>query len=331
VRVVALHDLTTSQVARWQALYDRFGTTVQQSPAYARAVSEAGGRVVVAVGSEAIAPFTDDTTRCTALGGDLPLLSADEPGATGLVSVVTAVRRTTGRSVYLPLVDRAYAEVAGHGEFASWGRPPNSVIDWNCQGRDLWDRVRVHGTSQVDRKRRLVERDGLALDFGRFGAEAARDVVTVDDRSWKAARGQSMHQRGNQWELYGRLVRVGVLSATFLRDGARPVAFRLDGRVGDRVTCLKWSYDESYRRYSPGLYLLTEGLTQQWRDQGVRVIDLFGGPDSLKNLLHTHRVPRVDVWCGDSVLGGELARDRLALDHRVARVRDDGKGLRHAF
>jgi hypothetical protein len=61
------------------------------------------------------------------------------------------------------------------------------------------------------------------------------------------------------------------------------------------------------------------------------VVDLFGGPDALKDLLHTHRVPRVDVWCGDPGLGAEQARDRRALDERVGQVRDGGRGLRHAF
>ncbi|MGY5309156.1 GNAT family N-acetyltransferase [Nocardia gipuzkoensis] len=311
-------------------MYDEFGIRVQQSPAYAEAACGSGDTVLVAASGSRIAAFAHSPTKCTALGGDLPMLGPEEPNTTQLVSLVSAVRRVTGLPVYLPLVDQGYAGVAGCGEFLVWHRPPNSVIDWTQQGRDLPERVRRRGTSQVDRKRRRVERDGLVLDVGRSGDEAAQDMLTVDDRSWKAARGQSMRAR-NQWDLYGRLLRTGTLTATFLRDGQRPIAFRLDGRIKDRVTCVKWSYDESYRRYSPGLYLLTEGLTRQWGGTGVGLIDLFGGPDTLKDLLYTSRIPRVDVWCGDSALGDELARDRLALDSRTAQVRDDGKGLRHVF
>lgn len=331
VHVADLRDLTSDQVAYWQALYDRFGTRVQQSPAYARAASWAGERLLVAMSPDAMALFTHNSTTCTALGSDQPFLGTHQPSAAQLVSVVLAARQATGLSVYLPLIDAAYADVAGHSEFTTWDRPPNSLIDWTLQGRDLWARARSRGTSQLDRKRRLVERDGLVLDIGRFGEEAARDMLAVDDRSWKATRGQSMRQRASQWALYGRLVESGTLTATFLRNRDQPVAFRLDGRVGDRVMCLKWSYDESYRRYSPGLYLLTEGLTRQWSDRGVSVVDLFGSPDSLKNLLHTHRRSRIDVWCGDTRLGEELARDRLVLDTRVARASEEGKGLRHAF
>jgi hypothetical protein len=330
VQVAALDGLSPAQVRRWQEMYERTGTRVHQSPAYARAVSAAGSRVVVAMGSNVAAAFACGATACSAIGGDEPALSEAGPRNVLLMSVVTAVRQATGLPVYLPLVGERYAALAAHHEYLSWQRPPNSVIDWTSRGSDLWDRARERGTSQLDRKRRLVERYGLVLEFAASGEAAVRDMLAVDDRSWKAARGQSMRQRGNQSELYGRLLRDGTVCATFLRDGAAPVAFRLDSRTSDRVTCLKWSYDESYRRYSPGVYLLTEGLTRTWSHHRLRVVDLFGGPDTLKDLLHTHRVPRVDVWCGDPVLGAERARDRLALDERVRQARDDGGGLRHA-
>ncbi|WP_170201492.1 GNAT family N-acetyltransferase [Actinocorallia herbida] len=329
--MAALEDLSPARVQRWQDAYERTGVRVQQSPAYARALSAAGSRILVATGDDVVAAFTRGPAMCSAVGADEPLLGTTEPCAARLVPVVAAVRRATGLPVYLPLVDDRYAEVSGHGEFACWDRPPNSLIDWTRQGLDLRDRVRERGTSQPDRKRRLVERDGLVLDHGTTGEAAARDMLAVDDRSWKAARGQSMRERGDQAALYGGLVRDGVVGVTFLRDGGAPVAFRLDSRAGDRLTCLKWSYDESYRRYSPGLYLLTEGLVRQWGDRGLRVVDLFGGPDTVKDLLHTHRVPRIDVWCGDPELGAAQARDRRALDERTGRARDGGRGLRHAF
>ncbi len=329
--MTALDGMSPDQVRRWQEMYERTGTRVHQSPAYARALNAAGTQVVVAIGSDVAAAFACYATACSAIGGDEPALSEAGPCSAKLMSVVAAVRLATGLPVYLPLVDEHYAGLAAHHGYLSWQRPPNSVIDWTSRGRDLWSRARERGTSQLDRKRRLVERDGLVLESAASGEAAVRDMLAVDDRSWKAAHGQSMRQRGNQSGLYGQLLLDGTVCATFLRDGAAPVAFRLDSRTRDRVTCLKWSYDESYRRYSPGVYLLTEGLTRTWGNHRLRVLDLFGGPDTLKDLLHTHRVPRVDVWYGNPVLGAERARDRLALDERVRRARDDGRGLRHAF
>ncbi|MFD7668415.1 GNAT family N-acetyltransferase [Streptomyces sp. NPDC059788] len=331
VSVVDWNGLTAGLTERWRALYDRYGTRVQQSPAYAEAMHRAGERVLVALGPETAVAFGRDGTMCRALCNDVPVLSAEPAGSGQLSDVMAQVRRATGLSVYAPLVAAEYAGVAAGAEFRTWPRLPSSVIDWAHDGADLWDRALGRGTSQLTRKRRLVERDGLVLDLARTGTAAAHDMLAVDDNSWKAARGQSMRQRGSQQEVYGGLVRAGVLTATFLRDGGRPVAFRLDGRAKDRVVCLKWSYDEAYRRYSPGLYLLTTGLTRQWSGAGVRTVDLFGSPDSLKDLLYSERPHRTDVWCGDPEQGAELAAERRQLDARVSRAQHGGRGLRHAY
>ncbi|GAA2640938.1 hypothetical protein GCM10009863_67710 [Streptomyces axinellae] len=317
------------QERHWRELYERCGERVEQSPEWARAVGAAGREVCVALGARSVLPFEHGARVCTALGTDRPLLTAD-PGAAALVEPVAAAAAATGKPVYLPLVEAAFAEVRALAPFTVWERPANSLIDWACDGADLWERVLDRGTSQLRRKRRLVERDGLQLDPGLAGADAAEDVLRVDDRSWKATCGQNMRTRG-QDRLYRRLVTVGTLTAAFLRDGDRPVAFRLDARVKDLLSCLKWSYDEDYRRYSPGLYLLTEGLRREWSGRGVRVVDLHGGPDTLKDLLYSERRPRVDLWYGDAEKGARQAAERAAFDARVAAVREGGKGLRHAF
>ncbi|MFI9081883.1 GNAT family N-acetyltransferase [Streptomyces sioyaensis] len=343
VSVTDVNGLTTAQVGHWHALYDQFGTRIQQSPAYTQALNRAGERVLVAIGRDTVFPFTREGSMCRAVCHDLPFLSTEQPGQEQLSAVLAQVRLATGLPVYLPLAAAGYAEVGGmeredgradidgEGEFRTWPRLANSVIDWSLDGADLWERALRRGTSQLTRKRRLVERDGLTLRLGRSGHEAAQDTLTVDDNSWKATRGQSMRQRGWQGMVYSALIRSGVLTATFLYDQDRPVAFRLDSRVKDRVMCLKWSYDEAYKRYSPGLYLLTEGLIHQWGGAPIRTIDLFGSPDSLKNLLYSERLPRVDIWYGNPKLGAELAADRLLLDKRVTQAQTAGKGIRHAY
>ncbi|MFE7117748.1 GNAT family N-acetyltransferase [Streptomyces sp. NPDC057654] len=338
--MVSLTDwrgLTAGQAERWRALYARYGTRIQQSPAYAEALHGAGERLLVAVGRDTVVVFVRDATTLQTVCNDVPILSAEPAGRRQLPALLARVRRATGLSVYAPLVAAEYVGVPeGSGgregeEFRAWPRPPNSVVDWSLEGVDLWPRALGRGTSQLARKRRLVERDGLVLDPGRSGAVAVRDMLAVDDSSWKAARGQSMRQRGTQSEVYGGLVRDGVLTVTFLRDRGRPAAFRLDGRVKDRLTCLKWSYDEAYRRYSPGLYLLTFGLTRQWSGTGIRTVDLFGSPDALKDLLYSARTRRADLWCGNPELGAERAAERRRLDALTSRAWKTGRGIRHAY
>ncbi|MFJ5948517.1 GNAT family N-acetyltransferase [Streptomyces noursei] len=330
LRIVDLDALTPAQEGAWTTAYRRHGTRLQQSPGYARAVRAAGHRVVVALAPDGIAAFTDEGAVLTAVCDDEPVLT-EHGQAERLARLVTAVHRATGTSVYLPLVAAAHAESCARAGCTVWRRPPNSLIDWSRDGADLWERALARGSSQLRRKRRLVERDGLTLRPGTSGAGAFAHVLAVDDRSWKARQGQSMRLRGGQDALYGHLVDTGEVTAALLLDGERPVAFRLDARVGDRLTSLKWSYDENYRRYSPGLYLLTEGLRQEWAGRGVRTVDLHGSPDALKDLLHSERVPRADVWCGAADRAALRARERADLDARVASAHEAGKGLRHAF
>ncbi|WP_173019451.1 GNAT family N-acetyltransferase [Streptomyces alkaliphilus] len=332
-RFEGLETLSPARWRRWEEMYRRHGTRVQQSPAYARAVAASGRRVAVALAGDppdAIGAFALDGSICTALGGDHPLL-VRTPTPESVAAVVADVHRATRLPVYLPLVDTLYARVRAYDGFAVWERSPNSLIDWAGDGAVFRETVERRGGSHLSRKRRLVERDGLTLSAGHRGPRAADNVLRVDGRSWKAERGQGMAQRPGQERLYRRLVEDGTLTASFLLDHDRPVAFRLDARVGDRVMCLKWSHDEAYRRYSPGLYLLTEGLLREWTGCDIRTVDLHGGPDTLKDLLHSVRVPRVDLWCGDRRRGELRAEERSALDARVGRARESGRGLRHVY
>lgn len=329
--VTAWDAVDADRRARWQAAFDRSGTRLQQSPAYAEALNAAGYQVGLVEEAGVWGVFTRNAECWTAVCNDVPFLSTEPLTAARLAAVTTRLRHETGLSVYLPLVGTEYATAADGPGWLVWSRPPNSLVDWSAQGQDLRERVRARGGSQPERKVRLVRRDGLTMDYARVGDQAVVEMLAVDDRSWKAACGDSMRLRGSQWLLYGQLLRQGAIEACFLRAGDRPVAFRLDSRVKDRVACLKWSYDLADRRYSPGTYLLTEGLCRRWSDRGIRVIDLCGGPDPLKDLLYSERSGRVDLWCGDSAAGRRKAAEREALDARVAAARDEGRGLRRAF
>jgi hypothetical protein len=329
--VRALADLTAAELGRWQALYSAAGSRVQQSPDYAAALEHSGENVAVASAGDAVAILTVAGGRATMACADIPVLSPGPAEPAIVADVLTRVHQVTGLPVYMPLTDPSYAVLAALGPFRTWERSPNSVIDWSRDGADLLGRVRERGGSQSARKRQMIERDGLVLDIGRHGEDAAWDMLAVDDRSWKAAAGQGMRQRGHQAGLYSRLISQGTASVTFLRHRGTQVAFRVDVRAGNRLACLKWSYDQMYARYSPGAYLLTVGLLAEWTGCGITTIDLFGGPDHLKNLIYSHHVPRIDAWYGDDMAGAALEQERLAFDARLRATLQAGKGLRHAY
>lgn len=328
--VKRLEDLTETEVHAWRALYRRRGRGIQHSPDYAQALTTAGMQVVVAMGEDIVALATIGRDTATICSTDSPVVAAHGVERSQLGPAIQSLRSTTGLSVYIPLVDARYRWVSRLGAFSTWDRSPNSTVDWSTEGQDLMERVADRGGSQLLRKRRSVERAGLTLDFDRAGVESAREMLTVDDRSWKADTGQSMRQRG-QASMYTSLLVAEVVHVTFLRDGARPVAFQVYARLGDRLTCLKASYDLAYSKFSPGFYLMTTGLVEQWANQGIRVVDLFGGPDRMKEFIYSRRHPRIDIWFGDPKRREELQQERQAHDARVSTVVALGKGLRHVF
>lgn len=66
-----------------------------------------------------------------------------------------------------------------------------------------------------------------------------RDPVPIEKSQPQVTRRHRGHAVRSAGSRYGQLVTAGTLSATFLRDGVRPAAFRVDARAKDRLTCLK--------------------------------------------------------------------------------------------
>lgn len=327
----SLAELSNDEVMSWRDAFHKSGCRIQQSPCYALALQRSGEQVGVAHGDGLMAVFTVADKVATVVCADIPVLSSALAPPDQVALMLREIRRLTGLSVYMPLVDASYRALAELAPVRLWARPPNSVIDWADDGAGLLERARIRGGSQIDRKRRLIERDGLILCSSLSAESTEREVLAVDDRSWKAAAGQSLRQRGRQAALYAALIGLQVASVTFLRHNGTAVAFRIDAQIASRLMCLKWSYDQAYARYSPGTYLLTTGLIAGWAGRGIRTVDLCGSPDHLKDLIYSHRVPRIDVWYGDGSAGRELEQERLAFDARLRANAQAGKGLRHAY
>jgi CelD/BcsL family acetyltransferase involved in cellulose biosynthesis len=324
-------NLSRDDLNHWWALFHQSGKSIQHSPGYARALADAGEQPVIGIAENLVAIATPSHRQATLVSGDVPLLKSGTLRPAEVAAAVAMIHHQIGQDIYVPLVDARFRAAIDHQPLAAWDRSPNSSIDWSFRGQDLEQRVLSRGGSQIARKRRKVARDGISVDMAQSGVTAVEDMLAVDDRSWKASAGQSMNQRGNQAALYSSLLLHGDVHATFLRDEGIAVAFRLDALVGGRLTYLKWSFDQAYARYSPGVHLLTTALVHQWSGRDVNVVDLCGGPDHLKELVYSHRHPRVDLWCGDSQAGRELRLERQGLDGRLQDALIQGRGLRHVF
>jgi hypothetical protein len=110
-----------------------------------------------------------------------------------------------------------------------------------------------------------------------------------------------------------------------------PIAYRIDTCVGGVLFALKWSFDEAWRRVSPGFSLLAVDLPRRCKILDVTHADLFGSPDLLKDAVSTGERQRCEfIWPSGPVADRILA-ERHAHDTRAAQALAQGKGIRTSY
>ncbi|MGH3941044.1 MAG: GNAT family N-acetyltransferase [Pseudonocardiaceae bacterium] len=313
-------------VREWWARAGRAANTVQQTLGHADAVAAALGSncVHVAVHCGLLSAFRQHEDRASCVFAGRPILGG--PPDSRLRELAELVRTALGAPVvYFPHVTSAAAS-----GLVSWRRRDSPTVTWTEQGRDLPERVRRRYGSRADRQWRRFQAAGLTTAPA-SGTAAVAVLDTIERRSWKAMCGQSMHDRDQQFELYSGLLDRNLVTLDVAWHGRRPVAYRLDARMGRTVACVKWSFDEAYRRSSPGFYLLTEGLVRRWGPVELDLIDLFGGPDTLKDMVASGAVPRYDLAWPPGSAADELRAERSAFDHAARDNHTASRGVRHLY
>jgi Acetyltransferase (GNAT) domain len=319
--------------AQWSDMFHQYGTVVLQSPVYSQALDAArnDGAVWVCASRHFLAAFFVTGTIATGIFTSAPALAEPEQGPHVFEAALRHLLcESTAELVYLPHLEEPLWRGSLGPQAISWPRPPRPIIDWTDRGAGLWRRVERRLGSQARRRQRKFERRGLLCTILNAN-EAVSAVDAVERNSWKARALQSMHHRAGQYALYTRLIRAGLVETAVVMDGQRPVAFRLDSRVHSRVACLKWSYDEDYQQTSPGFYLMTTALVNRWREEDIELIDLFGSPDTLKELVQTNMVPRFDLAWPRNRLAFEVKRERCSHDVRTLAALRAGIGLKRLY
>jgi hypothetical protein len=330
-----------ADVERWTDLWRRVGGHPAQLPAAVAArvaAQPAAGLLAVEPpsGPPAVAAaFERRSPEVLASILESEPLTVDPDRATARAArdlLAGALERSAAEVVHFPLVDDDSTSarlLAAVPEVSSWERVGSPIVDWSDGGRDLWDRVRSCLGSQADRKRRRFER---ALSVRRLlHAEAVEGVEAVERKSWKAAAGIDLKSWPGQFEYFAELLRAGVAEASVAFHGQEPAAYRLECQHGSAVYVLKWSFDEAFRWYSPGFYLLTRGLVERWGEVELSYVHLVGHPDSLKAVVETGRRRRRDFAWPGSAAARLLEASAREYDARRENHLATGRGLRHFF
>jgi CelD/BcsL family acetyltransferase involved in cellulose biosynthesis len=139
----------------------------------------------------------------------------------------------------------------------------------------------------------------LKLGILRRPAEAERlfaDIDSVAARTYQHETGAIFRDSALERELAVLGLRKGWFRAYLLYLDERPIAFwtgfAYGGTFGWRGVT---GYDPEFRRYSPGIYVLTRMLEDLSRDPAISVFDIGGGDVEYKRYYGDNRWEEVDV------------------------------------
>lgn len=140
-------------------------------------------------------------------------------------------------------------------------------------------------------------------------------LANIEKESWKSCVGQDMYTHYDKIIYYNELIKKGVAQiAVAIDEENKPVAYRIDAILNDMAIQLKTSFSEKYKKYSPGAYLTIYDMFNNLKN--FRQIDLYGGPNLLKDLVETKRINRYDICFGNTKVIEELKESRLNWDER---------------
>jgi len=198
-----------------------------------------------------------------------------------------------------------------------WNRLPSSIINGDYSEDIIWERLISRYDSRAEKQKKIFEKNLSCKML--TGSNYCDQITRIEINSWKRKYHQDMLSRDNQIAYYSHIVESGLANITFAYNPEEiPIAFRIDTISNNILYVIKWSYDENFKKYSPGFYLLTVDLFRSYKGRRFKFIDLYGSPDLLKNLIENNRLKRIDVcFSKDADLVNSIKNNRRSYDRKV--------------
>lgn len=275
---------------------------------------------------------TDDIWQCYFQGYPFLTKSVDMDQLFKYIQEVQKALKA--RTLYFPLVynkKETFGILGKNKKFHTYKRLPSSIIEKPISSKIIWDRVLERYGSRANKQRKRFENELRIQKYS--GVDVGSQLSLVELNSWKYKCRQDMLSRGNQIEYYSELVKSGFADITFAVDKkGNPIAFRIDVKMNNTIYVLKWSYDDRFKKLSPGFYLLTIDLFKSYPTDSYRYVDLYGSPDKLKSLLETGRISRYDVIYSNSTEDvNQIKKNRLSFDKKININFNKNKSIRSVF
>jgi CelD/BcsL family acetyltransferase involved in cellulose biosynthesis len=214
--------------------------------------------------------------------------------------VLDAVRMAAGPGGVEVLFERRFERGAYRG------RDPEKPLDW----------IKSKRRSELKRQRRkLGEELGAEIEVrDRHDTRAAvAAFLDLEASGWKGEKGSALASQGGSAGLFEDMSEAFAaadrLQIRALQAGDRVVAMTCDLAAGDTVFGFKTAYDESLRRFSPGVQLQAENFGFFDRERRETLFDSCAEPDSeMVNGLWPDRRPIATVVFGPGGPRGAVAK-----------------------
>ena len=235
---------------------------------------------------------------------------------------------TNSKAIYFPLVyenSEFYKNFNKSPIFKNYKRLYTSICDFkylnDVNKKMIYNYLHKNNINQIN-KLFCVER---------YTRVNVIDKLTkIESNSWKSAVQQDLVTKKEDLVFYNEIVKQGIATCSILEDNQNkiPIAYRLDCVEGNKLIQLKTSYNENYRKYKPGTYLLLYDLL---RMQNIEHIDLYGGPNTIKNTIETRKIDRYDFLYGENSCSEKLIKNRINWDKKNWNNFIERKGIRNVY
>lgn len=244
-----------------------------------------------------------------------------------------ALNITNADCLYFPLIYESTEIIKSLSlinNITVWNRLPSPIVVGDFSIEAILKRVNNRYGKRTTRQKSIFEKKLMIKSV--MKKDSTRVLSEVERNSWKYRSNQDMFSRGYQFDYYNKLINCGVVNLVAAYDLNKPVAFRIDALVKNTLYVVKWSFDESYKKYSPGFYLLVFDLFERYKNIEIDYIDLFGSPDLLKDVIENDRLERFDFcYSTNEELVRNIKNERLNFDSRVYNNYLNKKSIRRVY
>jgi CelD/BcsL family acetyltransferase involved in cellulose biosynthesis len=182
------------------------------------------------------------------------------------------------------------------------------------------------------RRRRLAELGSLEMQSFTGGSalrQAVEDFLTLERKGWKGAAGTALACRENTAAYLRAVFADGDDAVTCRADvlslAGRPMAISLAFLSGGTAYMFKTAYDETLRRYAPGV-LLEDEIVRACQSGFAERLDSMAMPGGVMDSLYPHRQRMGDLlFAADAAFApgrlASLAEQELTCRRAIARLK----------